>query len=448
MTLITSVKDYVKRHQRGLMATAIIAGGGYLAGKYATNRIRDVQEKATSERLAKENLKRRFQQNQNDCVFTVISLLPTLSDQLLNEINIEAEWAKLQKSRDLEKIEKKLRQEREAAYASKDEDEVKELVQDTQEDKLDASVSSLSTSVLSDESSNSLPEGILDKGEKQLIWEEIKINSFVRTFTSIYSVTLLTLLSHVQLNLLGRYTYMWSVSILNKSEPALHVQPGDSGYLDPQIEHMFLSLSWWLLHRGWKKCAERVEEAVEHTVGSMSLKQTVDYKEAQELAYNLRGHIEFEDNGNATSYLTWMLPDTEEEVLEVLKATGFDVSALKKESSGISFQRLLDEARDYIDSPDFDKVAASCFNEVFAIFDQYAFAKTLLPDLEEGVSIQEITEEKTLTLAKLLPIISRQSHLVIAGNEYLNAFAYIKELQAFSAMIYTQFDEQMEEQKN
>lgn len=94
---------------------------------------------------------------------------------------------------------------------------------------------------------------------------------------------------------------------------------------------------------------------------------------------------------------------------------------------------------------------SSCLNEVFAVFDHHAFAN-LLPNLEGGVSsIKEVSQAeaqiieqgKSLTLAKLLPIISRQAHLVIAGNEYLNAFAYIKELQAFSAMIYTQFDDEI-----
>lgn len=54
MTLLTSVKDYVKRHRRGILITATIAGGGYFAGKYAAGKIRDLQEKAAAERLAKE----------------------------------------------------------------------------------------------------------------------------------------------------------------------------------------------------------------------------------------------------------------------------------------------------------------------------------------------------------------------------------------------------------
>lgn len=80
-------------------------------------------------------------------------------------------------------------------------------------------------------------------------------------------------------------------------------------------------------------------------------------------------------------------------------------------------------------SPDFQKVLTACLDEVFAIFDHHAFVKTLLPNNESMVSsIREITsaeaasmeEGKKVILANLLPTISRQAHLVIAGNEYLN----------------------------
>lgn len=54
MTIYTSIKDYVKRHRNGLLITATIAGGSYFAGKYATSKIRNIQEKGAAERLAKE----------------------------------------------------------------------------------------------------------------------------------------------------------------------------------------------------------------------------------------------------------------------------------------------------------------------------------------------------------------------------------------------------------
>lgn len=107
--------------------------------------------------------------------------------------------------------------------------------------------------------------------DELLIRTKIKLLGFTRSLTSIYSLTLLTLLTHIQLNLLGRFTYVWSVSVLNQSEPTIRLQRADEepegGFLDPQTERMFLSASWWLLHRGWRACAERVKKAVDEVVG-------------------------------------------------------------------------------------------------------------------------------------------------------------------------------------
>lgn len=170
-------------------------------------------------------MKRRFQQNQNDCVFTVLSLLPTLGDQILHEMNIEKDWAKLQESRKLEKIELRLRRERELkeeqeameqlqegsvvlveqptgdqeqgteettkteatedntqteATGENTNDEISEqketLEKPVQEQNLESSTSSLATSIHLEED-RPLPAGILDKKEKHLLWEDIKSKS-------------------------------------------------------------------------------------------------------------------------------------------------------------------------------------------------------------------------------------------------------------------------------
>ncbi|KAI8099208.1 Peroxin-3 [Halteromyces radiatus] len=522
MTLLTSLKDFTKRHRRGLIVTATLAGGTYLAGRYATNKIKEYQEKSTSERLAKENLKRRFQQNQNDCVFTVLALLPTLGDQILYEMNVEASWTKLQESRKLEKLELKKKQDRalrkqqrqeekearmvaqleavtiteeeeakqtttetpstvveETSQPAKTSEDIKETTSeedDALKKPLDMSVGSISDSVYTtgtgsssmvvvdqdqgneeeddDDDEEVIPEGLLDKKAKYLLWEDIKVTSFTRTLTTIYSVTLLTMLTHIQLNLLGRFTYVWSVSVLNKSEPTIRLQHDDNdqpenGFLDPLTERMFLSASWWLLHRGWRKCAERVKDGVEQVVGSIPLKSILTYDGTEEIIQKLRKNIEYEDDGYTPfSFRSWMLPDTHEEELELLRETGFSGMDDTNEST-VTLRQLLDETKDFIDSPDFITVFSCCLEEVYSIFDHNAFGKVLLPSpLDSSVQrIQELTNDsieiKKMTLANLLPAISRQAHLVIAGNEYLNGFAYLKELQAFSAMIYTQYGQEV-----
>jgi peroxin-3 len=37
--------------------------------------------------------------------------------------------------------------------------------------------------------------------------------------------------------------------------------------MDIDVEGKFLSFSWWLLHKGWKQLAARVEVAVQEVFG-------------------------------------------------------------------------------------------------------------------------------------------------------------------------------------
>jgi hypothetical protein len=75
-------------------------------------------------------------------------------------------------------------------------------------------------------------------------------------------------------------------------------------------------------------------------------------------------------------------------------------------------------------------VLGACLEELFALFYHNTFTKPF--DRENNVSnedrIQEINSnylqplvtEKKVTIANLLPPVSRQSHLIINSNEYLN----------------------------
>lgn len=60
----------------------------------------------------------------------------------------------------------------------------------------------------------SAPDLLAEKRAKLALWNELKIVTFSRTLTSLYCIVLLTLQTHVQLNLIGRFAYVSSVSSL------------------------------------------------------------------------------------------------------------------------------------------------------------------------------------------------------------------------------------------
>ena len=122
-----------------------------------------------------------------------------------------------------------------------------------------------------------------------------------RTLTTLYSITLLSVFTHIQLSLLGRYKYVHSIIQLERDEEerelfdatsiaSLFFAPSQqildvekllsedersslwrSG-VDAQTERKFLTLSWWILHVGWKDVGERVRRGVEEVFeGRVSL---------------------------------------------------------------------------------------------------------------------------------------------------------------------------------
>jgi peroxin-3 len=88
-----------------------------------------------------------------------------------------------------------------------------------------------------------------------------------RALTSIYVVCLLTLQTHIQLNLLGRYNYVSSVVELQAGDVPVPLGniAEDQGQrrVSLSTERAYLTFSWWLLHRGWREVMEKVQSAVE-----------------------------------------------------------------------------------------------------------------------------------------------------------------------------------------
>ncbi|KAF9275053.1 peroxin [Linnemannia elongata] len=147
----------------------------------------------------------------------------------------------------------------------------------------------------------------------------------------------------------------------------------------------------------------------------------------------------------------YMLPDEASDEREVLRAGGVDEFDLVVDPV---LRNLLDETRDFIDSADFTTVLSSTLATTFARFNlalQPTFNPFLLSPPQSGNSavIAEIEDDedidRAVPLVTLLPLVSRQVHLIINGvpNEYVESLAMVKELQAFSAIVYSSFSEQL-----
>ena len=327
---------------------------------------------------------------------------------------------------------------------------------------------------------------------KSQLWNELKVTSVTRAFTLIYALSLLTTLTRIQLNLLGRVNYIASVIAL--AQPP---QPGQSSVIsledhddatasinfgnDFETNRRYLTFSWYLLHRGYAQIMTKARTAVEDVFGSVSPTEGITAARLSELVLNVRRQVEgsSEQERYATRWLPYVLPPKEEEEA-VLVESGVitppsSSSAESPEPAANSgpnraapsyintstgpLRSLLDETADLIDSPTFTRINTLILNTLFShLIDTRVIAQSYpqpnvhsppaseasvpqprIQELDSAVTV--VPAEPRVKLASILAILTRQAHVIGNGNsapnEYVSAIeAEVRELEAFAAVIY------------
>ncbi|EST06798.2 Peroxin-3 [Kalmanozyma brasiliensis GHG001] len=573
--------NYLSSKSNFFIVTGGIVGGAYLVSQYAISKFQQVQEKLVNDKNAKENLRRRFAQNQEDCTFTVLALLPTLGDQLFSKHNVEQLTESLrtqaapapapappalQTSNHSESTESPHSSQQYTEPAQDDSQAASTATAASPTEQEPASVAigpidapspqlnPLAKSFVPGNPDASVPQPVLvangtgttshaeantsqtdavivdgpkeadtaeameanstphaasepvesvvqteaiqdapiqvkaepshtdaqeqrnkilaDRQSKLRLWNDLKLTAFTRTITSLYCVVLLTLQTHMQLNLIGRFAYLTSVEALAREsddpESAQAFSSNPARGLDHDTERLYLTFSWWFLHQGWDHLSDRVSTAIEKTFSPLSVKAQLSMADLRALLNDARYIIEHDSANASTSldeqpswkrsnFLDVLFPNSIDQEVDVLVGAG----ALDADEAHYSLQTnhklraLLDETKDIIESRDFGSILALCIDRVFeTFFDSLnpTFGIQQSGRIDASIQVepvsalesrfQEITDEmqhgKRIRLASLFPLVSRQSQMAIRGvpNEYIETLADSKELRAFSAVLY------------
>ncbi|EAS30503.3 peroxin 3 [Coccidioides immitis RS] len=453
--MISATRRWLRQHRKGLAIGAGVVGIGYLATQYVFSKISEASERMSSERIARENLRRRFEQNQSDCTFTVLALLPTATENILAALPVEELTNELQQKRAarLAKLTASEMQgsEMSSGPPSMTEDDVSSLRSDNY-----VHASQVVDSTTGEQAQRA-------KSRTQL-WNDLKINSLTRSFTLLYTLSLLTLLTRIQLNLLGRRNYLSSVVALasppqNPSTISLEDDdnPEHSFGNDFETNRRYLTFSWWLLHRGWKDLMAEVEAAVKDVFGEVNPREDITHEKLSELTLAVRKRVEGATSGErrVRKWLPYLLPPREQEDF-VLQESGVLSATEASPQSAATLRHLLDETSDLIDSPSFTHVFSLLNNEAFSHLIDTKCATEAFKGLSQAqkkdqsppfsstatmVPVAEPSAPKT-KLASILAVISRQSHVIGNGtnppNEYLSIMEReVRELEAFAAVIYS-----------
>jgi peroxin-3 len=284
--------------------------------------------------------------------------------------------------------------------------------------------------------------------------------AITRAYTLIYTLSLLTLLTRIQLNLLGRRSYLSSVISLahapSSSSSPISLENHEDGAAqaygnDFETNRRYLTFSWWLLHRGWQLVQANVEAAVKEVFNPLSLREDVTIEKLAPLILDIRRRVEgsTDEDRKAKKWLPYLLPPRDQEEI-VLAKSGMQptpqsppsVSPSSPTSNQATLRRLLDETADLIDSPPFSYVHTLLLD---AGFTQLSEALTEEAFQTEPVDKESIVQDVTssmdakVKLAAVLAVVTRQAHQVGNGvpNLYLQAMENVGELEAFAAVVYS-----------
>ncbi|KAI0437169.1 Peroxin-3 family protein [Xylaria telfairii] len=472
--MLSATRRWLRRNRTPIGIGVGIVGAGYLATQYVLGKINDARERMSSDRIAKENLRRRFEQNQEDCTFTVLALLPTATANILEMMNTENITLEIQQMKGAARSVR-------GGESSAAPPSIADTTLTEEESKSIASLQSESgvhASQMVPPPISVTEDGAQDGGQapqkarktKRQLWDDLTISSITRAFTLVYTLALLTMLTRIQLNLLGRRSYLSSVISLatGAAQSTISLENNDDDNpeqaygSDFETNRKYLTFSWWLLNRGWTDVMEKVETAVREVFGHLSPRDLLSFDTFSQLTLEVRKKVERKPDSNrpGAQWLPFLLPPTplEDFVLRESGVLGDSAMATTSPSTSSSassptstitpaLRRLIDETSDLVESPAFCHVLTLLLDASFSIllnkkllagaFDANISATGHIPEPSEQATTDPTT--RAVLLPKILSVLTRQAHAIGNGmpNEYLQEMEHVQDLEAFAAVVYS-----------
>ncbi|KAG7697974.1 hypothetical protein KL930_001636 [Ogataea haglerorum] len=451
-------RDLVSRHKKKLLFGTGVIAVSYAVSSYVSNKLAELQERLKEENFAKEQIKRRFKQTQNDCYMTFLSLLPVLTEPIYEALKVEDITRELQNKR----FER----------------------QKAKNPPIGNTTDPAMSTVLSDDFSvHNEKETPMHTGEQQTksktqLWNELRNQSITRFLTLLYCESLLIVFLHLQLNILSRRSYLeTAIKLASKTkgirlenESNVDLDPanmfldndeelatGSSGQDENLAEQAFLSYSWWLLNKGWIDIKNKVETSVEDIFGDINPRQELSIDEFATLINKTQQIIDKEiyaekesepltvPQHSSSTVITSLLPPANMEFF-LLQQTN-DMEFLTNFNNNIqnseNVSKLLNELKGYLMNDQVSAIISLLVTVgISKVLDNIVVSlinKQKNPDQEEQV----FTEIPKVKLASLLASITKQSNQLTNNsldNEVLYTLNNLQELDDLSASVYSNFD--------
>lgn len=266
----------------------------------------------------------------------------------------------------------------------------------------------------------------LSTKEKLELWERLKILSFTRTASSLWSMTMLCLYVRVQVNILGRHLYL---EIARGSESSQSPDEVDSFSMHGQQD--FLATADYLSSYGIRTLLINMENAAVEILKEKHLKEPFSMDQLREVMVKILDL--FMSAGEPNYWISYLVPENAAAYrqLMVVSSNRFDDSSLLMDVRKL--EQLMLEARTVLSSPDFkDIVEISLRRVVVALVeDMY---------MHLGGGIGSSSSSSGVPLARLLPRVTQMGSPLLedpSNNRYIHIIQNLPEVQLFFTLLYS-----------
>lgn len=459
MAIFSSLSGFFNRNKRRILITSAVSVSVYLLiNEFVIKKFRNYQQSLRQELLFKQQIKQRFIQTQQDCYYTILALLPVLSTPIIDALPVEL-------------ITQALRLKKSGGSKSSTTNENNELTTDN-------------LNLLDNNNDPELKLSIYMNKSKIELWNLLKIKSITRILTLMYTMSGLLLITRLQLNILARRSYLESAIQMAGVKSINHEIDPHENYI---IEQSYLSLSWWLLNKGWMNLNSIIEALVIAKFEKITPKSELSVESFEQSLLDIINEI---NTNNKEYILANLFPINYSDLLETLLNTNPDL-VNQLDSADSNLIKLINETNSIMLNNDlyfFDLLNSLILTNLNTLTTNLSFSLSggnlgnSLMSTTGNLQESRVTElpNKAFKLASFLAQLSVQTNIMIdndnikneatlprydtdleeilnslnagedlssnqpqqesGGNIYINNMNELEELDDFSAGIYSNFE--------
>ncbi|CDO94835.1 unnamed protein product [Kluyveromyces dobzhanskii CBS 2104] len=436
--------------------------------------------KMSEQRFVKEQIKRRFVQTQQDSLYTLYELMPVMTLVLAKDFDLESIVEALKGK----KLQKKL---------SRGDADGNELENEGLSSGMSAMTPAPSASAKSPQLAETPSLAEKTTKSKAELWNDLKLKAIAKVIILSYTTSLLMLLTRLQLNILARREYLdtainsamekekeknanqysvisWVSSWITEKTKNLPKEKSDSRNSDGTIDHdtrsiastvspeksryvneqAFLSLSWWLLNRGYLQYKSIIEQLVKEEFQELNPRDNMSMDEFSTKVSKIfvtTNKQFFQQSQSSEMFISCLLPEPNLERFVLQQTLEQDALKVLYEDN-LLLKQLVQETNKCLQSPGTWIVLESLIDETFHLImeqiETNVNSKTK-PAQTEDTSEATVAPQKSYQIA-LFSIATKdcsnellKAGLVSMNNKFLQKLHSISALDDLSACVYSNF---------